>query len=95
MPSKNETASVSAEAQKEIKVYVVTTASYFDGLYYDVGEVIRTDKEPTQYMKETSEEELKNRIAEKRVKYRDDPFLKLEKQRQMMEIEKQKRTMVF
>ena len=70
-------------------------ASYYNGLYYDVGEVIRTDGKPTVYMEEVTEEQLKNRTAEKHVKYREDPFLELEKKRRAEEFEKQKRKMIF
>ena len=71
------------------------TASYYNGLYYDVGEVIRTDGKPTVYMEEVTEEQLNNRTAEKHVKYREDPFLELEKKRRAEEFEKQKRKMIF
>lgn len=95
MPSKDSQAPVSQEAVKETKIYIVRTASYYNGLYYDVGEIIRTDGKPTVYMEEVTEEQLKNRTAEKHVKYREDPFLELEKKRRAEEFEKQKRKMIF
>lgn len=95
MPSKDSQAPVSQEAVKETKIYIVRTASYYNGLYYDVGEIIRTDGKPTVYMEEVTEDQLKDRTAEKRVKYREDPFLELEKKRRAEEFEKQKRKMIF
>ena len=61
----------------------------------NVSEIIRTDGKPTVYMEEVTEEQLKNRTAEKHVKYREDPFLELEKKRRAEEFEKQKRKMIF
>ena len=59
MQNKNIKETVSAEVTTPVeKIYVVKEPSFFGGLYYNSGEVIRTSKEPSIHMKEVTEEEL-------------------------------------
>ena len=95
MQSKNIKETVSAEVTTTVeKIYVVKEPSFFDGLYYNSGEVIRTSKEPSIHMKEVTEEELKNRTSEKRV-YAEDPSVEVERLRKQRDVAKQKQTMMF
>ena len=86
---------VSEEAvNTEQKIYVVTEPSYFDGMFYNSGEIIRTDKKPSLYMKKITESQLKSRTAEKRV-YAEDPSVEVERLRKQMDVAKQKQTLMF
>ena len=95
MQNKNIKETVSAEVTTPVeKIYVVNEPSFFGGLYYNSGEVIRTSKEPSIHMKEVTEEELKNRTSEKRV-YAEDPSVEVERLRKQRDVAKQKQTMMF
>ena len=86
---------VSEEAvNTEQKIYVVTEPSYFDGMFYNSGEIIRTDKKPSFYMKKITESQLKSRTAEKRI-YAEDPSVEVERLRKQMDVAKQKQTLMF
>ena len=87
MQNENIKETVSEEAvNTEQKIYVVTEPSYFDGMFYNSGEIIRTDKKPSLY--------IKNMTAEKRV-YAEDPSVEVERLRKQMDVAKQKQTLMF
>lgn len=95
MQNENIKETVPAETTKsEEKIYVVTEPSYFDGMFYNSGEIIRTDKKPSLYMKKITESQLKSRTAEKRV-YAEDPSVEVERLRKQRDVAKQKQTMMF
>ena len=95
MQNENIKETVPAETTKsEEKIYVVTEPSYFDGMFYNSGEIIRTDKKPSLYMKKITENQLKNLTAEKRI-YAEDPSVEVERLRKQMDVAKQKQTLMF
>lgn len=95
MQNENIKETVPAETTKsEEKIYVVTEPSYFDGMFYNSGEIIRTDKKPSLYMKKITENQLKSRTAEKRV-YAEDPSVEVERLRKQRDVAKQKQTLMF
>ena len=60
MQNENIKETVSEEAvNTEQKIYVVTEPSYFDGMFHNSGEIIRTDKKPSLYMKKITESPIK------------------------------------
>ena len=95
MQNENIKETVSEEAvNTEQKIYVVTEPSYFDGMFYNSCEIIRTDKKPSLYMKKITESQLKNMTAEKRV-YAEDPSVEVERLRKQRDVAKQKQTLMF